>query len=298
MKEPFFKFVGNQAELQFVCSHWRTLPKIGESYSIHALFTLLQGEPRFLESDLTLNLGAFLENIKKQPLLWIETTDEKAETPPQVPKPKSYRLKRNIEGLNHSILWKVYLETDRVFFGRKKSRLSRLPTFLDEDVSSLVEKYPNDWEEVFEEEHKPEAFFPKKESDPLNDYMNHSLQMKFGELPRPHPMDVVTLDRLQTVLKYFDIEIHPTILDKVIDVVELLVDKGDKTSLMDMEALRQEWIDYLNLPKGIFPVENTLGETSLNFFRPESKAERTLKDIDIEREKAMFVPEKASGRLI
>ncbi len=55
------------------------------------------------------------------------------------------------------------------------------------------------------------------------------------------PIDKVTLDILDTALRICDIQIHRSILDKVIDVVELLEEKGDQASLMDFANLKAEW---------------------------------------------------------
>lgn len=54
-------------------------------------------------------------------------------------------------------------------------------------------------------------------------------------------IDKVTTERLDKVLRLCNIQIHTTLLDKIIDVVELIEDKGGKTSLKDISKLEVEW---------------------------------------------------------
>lgn len=55
------------------------------------------------------------------------------------------------------------------------------------------------------------------------------------------PIDKVTVDHLDVVLRLCSIQIDKAILDRVIDVVELLEEKGGETSLEDICDLQSEW---------------------------------------------------------
>jgi len=56
------------------------------------------------------------------------------------------------------------------------------------------------------------------------------------------PIDNVTTDLLDRVLRMCDIELHEVILEKVIDVVELLEEKGSQVTLKDVSDLQAEWL--------------------------------------------------------
>lgn len=56
-----------------------------------------------------------------------------------------------------------------------------------------------------------------------------------------NPMDKVSLEMLDMALRMCGIEINKKILDRVIDVVELLAVKGGKTTISDIENLKSEW---------------------------------------------------------
>jgi hypothetical protein len=53
-------------------------------------------------------------------------------------------------------------------------------------------------------------------------------------------IDRVTTENLDLALRFFGVEIHKTILDIIIDVVELLEEKGGETSLIDLHKLKDE----------------------------------------------------------
>ena len=57
------------------------------------------------------------------------------------------------------------------------------------------------------------------------------------------PIDRVTVTNLDTALRLCGIEIHKDILDKVIDMTELIEDKGDFVTLKDIAKLRISWSD-------------------------------------------------------
>jgi len=54
-------------------------------------------------------------------------------------------------------------------------------------------------------------------------------------------IDRVTTDRLQMVLRMAGIELPFSLIDNVIDLVELIEDKGGNVSLKDIENLKSEW---------------------------------------------------------
>lgn len=55
------------------------------------------------------------------------------------------------------------------------------------------------------------------------------------------PIDKVTVELLDISLRMCGIEIHKSVLDKVIDVVELLEEKGGKATVDDFEDLKASW---------------------------------------------------------
>ena len=55
------------------------------------------------------------------------------------------------------------------------------------------------------------------------------------------PIDNVTVTLLDMALRMCGIEINPKILDKVIDLVELIEDKGEDVSMKDVCALMASW---------------------------------------------------------
>lgn len=55
------------------------------------------------------------------------------------------------------------------------------------------------------------------------------------------PIDNVTTDRLHVALKLVGVDIHTSILDKVIDLVELIEDKGGDASIDDIVSLKENW---------------------------------------------------------
>ena len=55
------------------------------------------------------------------------------------------------------------------------------------------------------------------------------------------PIDKVTVTNLDLALRTANINVSKHILDKVIDLVELLEEKGDDTSIRDICKLQSEW---------------------------------------------------------
>jgi len=55
------------------------------------------------------------------------------------------------------------------------------------------------------------------------------------------PIDKVSIDILDVALRMCNIQIHKTILDKIIDIVELLEDKGGDATVEDMIDLQKTW---------------------------------------------------------
>ena len=53
-------------------------------------------------------------------------------------------------------------------------------------------------------------------------------------------IDKVTVENLSAILKMFDINLDIKTVDKIIDVVELIEDKGDDIKLEDILILKEE----------------------------------------------------------
>ena len=53
-------------------------------------------------------------------------------------------------------------------------------------------------------------------------------------------IDKVTVENLSAILKMFDINLDIKTVDKIIDVVELIEDKGDNIKLTDILILKEE----------------------------------------------------------
>lgn len=58
---------------------------------------------------------------------------------------------------------------------------------------------------------------------------------------RDRLIDKVTTKRLDTVLRMAGYELNKTLIDRIIDLVELIEDKGDNVSLRDVYELQEEW---------------------------------------------------------
>jgi hypothetical protein len=70
-------------------------------------------------------------------------------------------------------------------------------------------------------------------------FLNKNEFSKSGVLRRL--IDNVTIDRLDMTLRMCGIELHRNIIDRVIDLVELIEDKGGDVSLSDVSELKAEW---------------------------------------------------------
>lgn len=55
-------------------------------------------------------------------------------------------------------------------------------------------------------------------------------------------IDKVTVDNLDVALRAYDIELSKNILDRLIDVFELLLEKGDDATLVDICELKKNWL--------------------------------------------------------
>ena len=55
------------------------------------------------------------------------------------------------------------------------------------------------------------------------------------------PIDKVTVSRLKTCLRMIGVDLPDEVIDKTIDLVELIEKKGGKTSLKDISKLESEW---------------------------------------------------------
>ena len=56
-----------------------------------------------------------------------------------------------------------------------------------------------------------------------------------------NPIDNVTIDRLDVCLRMCGVQLDRQIIDKVIDLVELIEEKGEKTSIDDISYLQNKW---------------------------------------------------------
>lgn len=55
------------------------------------------------------------------------------------------------------------------------------------------------------------------------------------------PIDNVTIELLDVALRSVGIRLNKKEIDKIIDIVELIEDKGEETSLKDISLLESEW---------------------------------------------------------
>lgn len=61
-------------------------------------------------------------------------------------------------------------------------------------------------------------------------------------MKEPHkPIDNVTVELMDVALRAVGIRINKSDIDKIIDLVELIEDKGEATSIKDIAALELEW---------------------------------------------------------
>jgi hypothetical protein len=58
------------------------------------------------------------------------------------------------------------------------------------------------------------------------------------------PIDNVTVEFLDLGLRLVGIQLPLDIIDKIIDVVELIEDKGGEASLKDIALLEKEWEEH------------------------------------------------------
>ena len=54
-------------------------------------------------------------------------------------------------------------------------------------------------------------------------------------------IDNVTVENLNIALRVFGIQLNVNVIDKIIDLVELIEKKGDSTSIGDIASLHNEW---------------------------------------------------------
>jgi len=64
-------------------------------------------------------------------------------------------------------------------------------------------------------------------------------------------IDKVTVTNLDIALRMCQIQLSRELIDRIIDLVELIEDKGDDTTIKDICALQAEWKrDYSDAPNG------------------------------------------------
>lgn len=54
-------------------------------------------------------------------------------------------------------------------------------------------------------------------------------------------IDKVTTERLDLALRMIGVQVNRELVDKIIDLVELIEDKGGNTSIKDVIKLQAEW---------------------------------------------------------
>lgn len=69
------------------------------------------------------------------------------------------------------------------------------------------------------------------------------MKKKTKKVPKTEtkPIDRVTVTNLDIALRMCDINIDKKLLDKIIDVVELIEQKGDNVSIKDTCELQRSW---------------------------------------------------------
>lgn len=65
-------------------------------------------------------------------------------------------------------------------------------------------------------------------------------------MAKKNPIDEVTTERLDIALRMCGIEMPYSIVDNIIDLVELIEKKGGKTSINDTVKLQAEWKKHNN----------------------------------------------------
>jgi len=56
------------------------------------------------------------------------------------------------------------------------------------------------------------------------------------------PIDKVTVQNLHLAFRMCNIDLPKTLTDKIIDLVELIEEKGDDTTMKDIYNLQAEWL--------------------------------------------------------
>ena len=59
-----------------------------------------------------------------------------------------------------------------------------------------------------------------------------------------HAKNNLTTKELDAALRMVGIHIHRDLLDKIIDVAEIVIDNGGETTIKDIENLKLEWRRY------------------------------------------------------
>ena len=67
---------------------------------------------------------------------------------------------------------------------------------------------------------------------------------------QPKSIDKVTVDNLDIALRMCKIYLDRDIIDKIIDLVELIEDKGDDATIGDVYSLQIEWDNLIYYKQG------------------------------------------------
>jgi len=58
---------------------------------------------------------------------------------------------------------------------------------------------------------------------------------------KSNPIDKVTVQNLDVALRMVGIDLNNNLIDKIIDLVELIEEKGDNTTMKDVFKLQEDW---------------------------------------------------------
>jgi len=84
---------------------------------------------------------------------------------------------------------------------------------------------------------------PNKDLQTIDTDIYHAIMDAMEEhKTQSKPIDQVTVTNLDLALRMCEIKVAKPILDRIIDLVELLEIKGDNVSIMDVILLENEWI--------------------------------------------------------
>jgi hypothetical protein len=78
-------------------------------------------------------------------------------------------------------------------------------------------------------------------SDEIYEFTQNWISEKGGISLAKKDIDKVTTSRLDMALRMVGVSLNMTLIDKIIDLVEVIEDKGDDVSLRDIVKLQEQW---------------------------------------------------------